>query len=93
MYNLSVDEISIVDGGGDGGFIQNAIYGGIAAGAGYYAGAAFGPIGVIVVGGIAAGMNTNSSYSNAGVGTGTSQTYGGNGLSVGGQMMGAGRSF
>ncbi|WP_255419003.1 hypothetical protein [Photobacterium sp. GB-72] len=33
-----------MDAGGDGGFIQNAVYGAVSAGAAYYAAAAFGPV-------------------------------------------------
>lgn len=79
MYNLNTNEILLVDGGGDGGSLK-------------------GKIAKEVIKSIGSDYLINSfgrgNYNNhSGIGIGTSQTYGRNGLSVGGQMMGAGRSF
>lgn len=97
MYNLSIDEISMVDGGGDG----NSVVGG---GNGHIAQTVCGFVGVAVTsragpyaGALAVGMcnaaTSSGSYgNNSGVGTGTNQSYGGNGLDSGGGMMQAGGS-
>lgn len=74
MYNLSVDEISMVNGGGDGGnigdFIKTGVKGLIAEeiiGAG--------------LGFVNDALGWNNDYSNnSGVGIGTNQNYGGYGL-------------
>ncbi|KGY11882.1 hypothetical protein NM22_11355 [Vibrio tubiashii] len=82
MYNLSVDEISMVDGGGDGsksdGFIKSSLKGFIfERGLGY----------------INDFLGGNNNYSdNSGVGIGTNQSYGAYGLDSGGGMMQAGGS-
>lgn len=85
MYNLSIDEISMVDGGGDGGnssrskkMIKQTISGAILEfGLGYINNA----------------LGGNNDYNNSsGIGIGTNQNYGGYGLDSGGGMMQAGGS-
>ncbi|MGV3000826.1 hypothetical protein [Vibrio sp.] len=89
MYNLNTEEICLVDGGGDGnenssnwgsGFLNIGI------------GLALSRVHPVL--GIAYSIGSiQGSYSNnSGVGTGTNQNYGGNGLDSGGGMMQAGGS-
>ncbi len=83
MYNLNANEILMVDGGGDGGVATS-----------------YRIINANDIKNFGQWIASNSAWSaisgnrgnfsnNSGVGTGTSQSYGGSGLSVGGQMMGA----